>query len=353
MKRIGILYDKESKKVFLLPEQVKELTSKGVTVNVLTGVGNPLKIDDTAYLSAGAKIFEQWSSVVEASDIILKTNSFLKKELEDMNGKIAITMVNYLANVDMLYHMLENNVTGLEWCGLTNRNGYVFFPKIEDLKAKFILRQVKLALAKGLAKKDKHKVTYPAHPKMLILNATFCGVALAKLALKEGYEVTIADADEKYLAELKDNNANLKIMPAHYDLLVEEIKDKNIFVNTAINPTDLTKLRITKEMGLSMPKGSMLIDASCENGYAFHFIKKFADAELKWNNVNNKFYYLVPADMTDHFADETSRLISNMSVEYLLDIATNGVKNSDIWKITNCQDGKVLNAAINRKLRLY
>ncbi len=353
MKRIGILYDKASKKAFLLPEQVKELTSKGITVNVLTGVGNPLKIADTNYLSAGAKIFEQWSSVVEASDIILKTNSFLQKELEKMNGKIAITMVNYLTNVDMLYHMLENKVTGLEWCGLTNRSGYVFFPEIENLKATFILRQVKLALAKGLAKKEKHKVTYPAHPKMLILNATFCGVALAKLALNEGFEVTIADADEKYLTELKNSNHKLQTIPAHYDLLVENIKDKNIFVNTAINPTDLTKLRITKEMGLSMPKGSMLIDASCENGYAFHFVKKFADTDLKWNNVNNRFYYLVPADMSDHFADNVSRLISTKSVRYLLDIAENGVKGSDIWKITNCQDGKVLNATINRKLRLY
>ncbi|MCQ2956809.1 MAG: hypothetical protein MJ233_03030 [Mycoplasmoidaceae bacterium] len=143
------------------------------------------------------------------------------------------------------------------------------------------MQQIKQALAKGLAKKAKDKVIYPTHPKMLILNATFCGVALAKIALQQDYEVTISDSDEKYLAELQNSIPKLKTINANYDVLVENIKNKNIFVNTAITPTDLTKLRITKQMGQSMPKGSLMIDASCENGYAFHFIKKFADSELK------------------------------------------------------------------------
>ncbi|MCQ3908207.1 MAG: hypothetical protein MJ200_01245 [Mycoplasmoidaceae bacterium] len=214
---------------------------------------------------------------------MLKTNAFSKPELALMKNKTAITMANYLANVDMFYYMLENHVTGLEWCGLYDRNGYVLFEEIEEAKAPLILKYVQSAITKGLATKAKNKVIYPKDPSMLILNATFAGVALAKLALAAGFKVTLADNDTKYLASLKKTSdfKNLDFVDANFETLVEQIKTKNVFVNTAINPTDLTKLRITKDMVQSMPRGSMAIDAACEYGYAFHFIKKYADKQLK------------------------------------------------------------------------
>lgn len=352
MKRVGILYDKESKKVFLLPKEVKTLTSKGIEVNVLTGLGNCIDIADSEYSAAGAKILGDWKSLINSSDILLKTNSFNSKEIPLMNKKIAISMANYLVNVDMLYYMLQNNVTGIEWCGLTDRSGYVLFDKLEEAKASFIMKAVKNALANGLAKKAKDKVKYPEHPKMLILNATFCGVALAKLAIDAGYEVTIADSDASYLSELKSSLKKLKTMSSNYDKLVEAIKEYNVFVNTAISPIEKTKLRITREMGKSMPKGSLMIDASCELGYAFHFVKKYASDKFEWLS-KDKFFYLVPADITNFIAKEASKIISTNSIDYLLSVIEKGVDNNVIWKITNCQDGKVVNSTLNTKLHLY
>ncbi|MCQ3914668.1 MAG: hypothetical protein MJ201_02595 [Mycoplasmoidaceae bacterium] len=59
MKKIGILYDKESNKTFLLPSEVKTLTEKGITVNVLVGLGIPAGISEKEYLAAGAKIYNK------------------------------------------------------------------------------------------------------------------------------------------------------------------------------------------------------------------------------------------------------------------------------------------------------
>lgn len=352
MKRIGILYDKESKKIFLLPEQVKALTAKGINVNIPTGLGNVLGIADSQYAAAGAKVFSQWKEVINASDIILKTNSFCKNELKQMANKIAITMSNYLANVDMLYYMLDNKVTGLDWSNLSNRSGYVFFPEIEEAKAPLILSYVKDALAKGLAKRQKDKVTYPANPKMLILNATFAGIALAKLAIAAGFEVTIADSDSKYLTELKSSIKKLNTIDSGYETIVKEIKKANIFVSTAISPSETTRTRITKQMGQSMPKGSMMVDASCENGYAFQFIKRYATKDMEWVKLDN-FYYLAPRDMTDSINKQVSEIISKKSVDYLMAVAEKAIDDPTIWKVAVCQYGKVLSANINSKLRLY
>ena len=352
MKRIGILYDKGSKKVFLLPEQVKQLTSKGVNVNITEGLGKGLGIPDTAYLSAGARIYKQYSSVIEASDLIVKANAFAEKELEHMQGKLAITTACFLSNVDMLYFMLKNKVTGCEWMALSNQGKYVIFPEIEEAKAQLTMVAIKQAMTKTF----KGKFTYPEHPKMFILNASFAAIALAKLALKEGYDVTIADNDAKYLESLRKSlihfGGTLNVCNAKYETILQQVKDKNIFVSTTINPSELTKLRVTTETAALMTNGSLLIDTSCQNGYAFHFIKKFAKKGLEWVEINKR-YYLAPADMTELFGQTASEIISKNSVPYLLDIVNNGTEHSWLNKIINCQDGKVVSAAINKKLHLY
>lgn len=353
MKRIGILYDKDSKKVFLLPKEVKTLTSKGIIVNVASGAGNCRSISDADYTAAGANVCQQWQDVIANSDILLKINAFSKSELKLMKNKIAITMANYLTNVEMLYYMLENKVTGLEWAALADRSNYVLFGQLEEAKTQIIISYLSQALSKGLAKSKKNVVVYPKNPNILILNATFAGVALAQKACELGWKVTIADNDSKYLSSLKKTKAlgSIKCVDAGYETLNEEFKLNNIFVNTTIDPTDITKTRITKEMAMSMPKGSLLIDASCENGYAFQFVKKFADKQPKWNTIDKSFY-LAHENLTD-LVENASEIISSKSVDYLIKVAENGTDNSAIWKITNCQDGKVINASINAKLRLY
>ena len=84
---------------------------------------------------------------------------------------------------------------------LTDNGKYVIFPEIEEAKANLTMKTISQAISKGF----KHKYKYPTHPKMMILNATYAGVALAKLALKAGYEVTIADNDAKYLETLRQS----------------------------------------------------------------------------------------------------------------------------------------------------
>ena len=104
MKRIGILYDKDSKKVFLLPKEVKALVSKGITVNIASGLGGSVGVVDNIYATAGAKVYNSWQEVINASDVLLKTNAFSKTEIKAIKNKTAITMANFLVNVDMLLY---------------------------------------------------------------------------------------------------------------------------------------------------------------------------------------------------------------------------------------------------------
>lgn len=356
MKRIGIIHDNKCKKVFLLPEQVKVLTSSGIAVNVVSGLGNELGINDASYLSAGATIFKQTGSVINSSDILLKVNAFTDGELSLMKDKVAITMANYLANVDMIFSMLKNNVVGVDWGSLLSNNDYLFFPKLEALKANFIWTTIKSVVAKGVGPKTKYKMKVSQTPKMFILNATHAGIALAKQALAEGYDVKIADNDSQYLQQLqesiKNTKSHLTFCDSRYDTLVEATTGFNIFVATTINPFDLAKLRVTEEMAVRMNTGSILIDEGCEYGYSFNFMKKFAPKEIKWMPVG-KSYYLAPADFSEFVALDASKIISQLSIDKLIDIAKNGRQSDYVLRNINCENGKVINSLINVKLNLY
>lgn len=351
MKRIGILYDKDSKKVFLLPEEVKQLTSSGVAVLVASGLGNCIGISDAAYTQAGARVCEQWSDVVQA-DVILKVDAFNKKEIALIKNKPAITMANYLINVDMLFNMLKNNTIGFQWNKTANNKGYVFFPRLEELKVPHILKFLKDAFAKGLAKREKDKVVYPKKPRLLILYATFAGVELAKQAIASGFEVTLADNDSKYLSELKQTSAlkNLGCIDAKYETLVEKVKTHNALVVTATSPCDIALNRITKDMAETMPKGSLLIDAGCENGYSFQFVKGYADKKVQWKKVGKSFY-MCYEDFTNLFGKQASEIISKHSVNYLTDLLADG--KSEAEKTIICRDGQVIDSNVKTTLKLY
>lgn len=361
MKTIGLISNKKSKKLFLLPTAITNLTNSGIKVYVMRGYGNGLNISDDQYSQAGATVLDGYRDVISASDIICKTDAFDKKEINFMTGKIAVTMVNYLTHVDMLFYMLKNNVTGVAWNNLANANGYVFFPEIEKIKGEFAVKTIAEGMTKGLSK-PKEKVVYPHPAKLLILNATYASVAAAKYALGNGFDVMLLDQDKDYLRDLRNdsdilsitskNKTRFNVGVADFENLTKAFPNYQCFINTSINPEDRTKPRITKEMANSMPAGSILYDAGSEYGYAFAWMKKLAKPGVVYTRFN-KIFYVAPEDTCELIAKQHSEIVSTNSVKPLIDFANEGQSNKFIAKTVICNKGKVVDTKVKETLTLY
>ena len=113
MRSIGLIFDKKTKALFLLPSEIKQMCLNEIIINVQAGYGSCLNISDDQYKNVGAKIFNKKIDLIKHSDIVCKVNPFTKKECQSLNNKVAVTLSNFVNNVEMLYHMLKNNVTGL------------------------------------------------------------------------------------------------------------------------------------------------------------------------------------------------------------------------------------------------
>lgn len=349
MKKIGFILDKNSKKVFILPDDVKQLTSKGIVVNLPKGYGNTVYIDESKYVIAGAKILANSKAVITNSDIVCKPQAFNKNELKLMSGKTAITMANYLANVEMLYLMLKNNIKSYAWSSLSQDGQYVFFADLEKIKGKHA--------AKKVIENFKNKKT---QPRAMVLNATWASYEAITYLLAHKANVTLFDNDSKYCRELKkdqeiiklskQNNVGLDFKDAKFDTLLKAFPTHNAFINTCIDPFNRTKIRITEEMAKSMAPESILVDESSENGYAFHFIKKFVSLEDKIEKIGKSNFSCV-ADITELYPKETSQIISTKSVDYLAMMANDQTEIFSDILIT--KDSKCVNKEINKQLKLF
>ncbi len=337
MKKIGLIRDKKNSRVFLLPESVKQITSSGITVYVPRGYASKLGISDADYGAAGAYIVNNNNYVIARSDIVCKVEAFNKKEINSLKNKTAITMANYVANVDMLYQMLKNNVKGYAWKNLTKGGHYVFFPEIEKLKGLFVAKEL-----------IKNKVK----PKVLILNAAWAGQEAMRILLANNMDVTLLDNDSKYLSELKNSEkagSHLHVANAKYETLTELFPKHHAFIYTCPDPFSLTKPRITGKMAESMPQGSILIDAACENGYGFQFQKKLLTSKLVTRKIG-KSNFLCPKDISELYPKEYSQIVSVHSAEYLKLVAND--KTESLSSILICKDGQVVNKYVNKQLCL-
>lgn len=364
MLKIGLIKNKKDKKLFLLPSEVNSLQVKGITVNALVNYGSSLDINDNQYISSGAKVFKSTKEVIKNSDIILKVGEFSSSELKSAKNKICITMANFITNAKMVLTMLKNNNTSLTWNCLNTGKHYVFYPLLEQMKGRYAaIDGIYQLMSINGAGKIVGQHDHSTKVKVVVLNGSFAGYEATMQALAMGANVKLLDIDEKYVKDLNHDsklsdlaklyNSHFVAKVNDYENLVDEIKDADIFINTSIEPGSKSKKRITSQMADSMKKGSILIDASVDQGFGFEFEKRFSKQEKPAQEFNN-VHFVAYEDITDLLPQSYSQIISSKSLKHLIEIATEE-KWDEIEALNSIivtKNQKVINEKIKKELNL-
>ncbi len=359
MKNIGLIFDKKTNAVFLLPNEIEKMCLTGLRVNVQTGYGSCLNISDQQYEKVGAKIFDTKIKVISQSDIICKINPFTKNDCHFLTNKIAVTLSNFVNNIGMLYYMLKNNVTGLYWNALLTNQKYVLFSKLEQLKAQNAFLIINKILTDWT--KNKKKINPPrSNDYFLLLNASFASIEICKLALEKGFNVIVLDNDINYSKQLEFNNL-IKHLSNNtsrfiYDTATFENLEKyfpmsSIFLNTCSNPINKTKSRITSNMVKSMKQTAIALDIANDYGDGFVFVKKKPSKQIKLYKCGENFYLNLNNWYFINSANQ-SEIISTTSYLPLIEMAKNGI-NQQFSNLIICESKKIVNKIIKTTFNLY
>ncbi len=109
--RIGILKDKEDKRVALLPEGVSALAKLNVSIIVEASAGAGSFVSDKDYEEAGAVIGSE-QEVIKDSEILLKVEPVSKELVAKLKeGQVVVSVMNPFFNTELVILFKEKKIT--------------------------------------------------------------------------------------------------------------------------------------------------------------------------------------------------------------------------------------------------
>ena len=285
--------DKETR-VALIPETVKRIAAKGISVTVESGAGAPAGFADDEYVQAGAKIEKDHKKVLGESDLVLMVQA-PRIQGEDQvsmlrEGAALITFLQPFANKDLIKRLAERKVTAM---------GMEMVPRITRAQNMDALSSMATVVGyKAVLLAANHfKRFFPmfmtaagtiAPARTLVLGAGVAGlqaIATAKRlgsiveafdtrpVVKEqveslgakfiGLELTHEDAQDAggYAKELSKDQHQQEL-----ELIEKRLPRTDIVITTAQIPGKQAPMLITKEMSAKLKPGSVVVDLAADSG---------------------------------------------------------------------------------------
>ncbi len=277
------------------PDTVKRLAGMGLEVLVEKGAGEGARLDDQAFVDAGATIAKDAKALYKDADIILKVQRPLLKgegKLDETallrTGQLLIGMLDPYQNKEQVDAYAEAGVTAfaLELLPRTTRaqamdvlssqanlagyravlDGMAAFDRVMPMlmtaagtvpPAKVFVIGAGVAGLQAIATARRMGAVVSAtdirpasKEEVESLGARFVGVAKEDAATEGGYAKELSEADKKEQAEMVANH----------------LKQQDIVITTAQIPGRPAPRLVTSAMIKTMKTGAVLVDLAVESG---------------------------------------------------------------------------------------
>lgn len=285
---VGVPKEKREgeKRVALIPDHVKTLTSMGMDVLVEKGAGEGAFFTDRAYEEAGAKVVDG----VFGAGIILKVNPPEEEEVEGLEeGSLLVGFLNPFGRPSLIKRLSERKVTAL---------AMELIPRISRAQAMDALSsQASVAGYKAvLMAADSIQKFFPMlttaagtipPARVFVIGAGVAGLQAIATAKRLGAIVEAFDIRPEVKEEVESLGGRFVMVEAQEEVrteggyakevsertkererevLAEHIKAADAVITTALTAGRKAPILITEEMVSSMKPGSIIIDLAAEGG---------------------------------------------------------------------------------------
>ncbi len=271
--KVGVpreIKDGESR-VALTPSAVKRLAAKGGQVYFQKNAGLAAGFLDQEYIKAGAKRVVSSAALWKECDLIVKIKEPQPKEYKFFKSdKILFCFIHLAANKKLARALLKSGITTIAAESVSNKDNH--FPMLEPMSEiagrmaaivgayhQMIPSRGRGVLVCGLPG------VLPAH--VVVVGAGTVGEHAAKIASGLGAQVTILDTRQErlnFLDEILPKNVSTLI--ATPESLTQTLLSADIIIGAVLIPGAKAPRLITRKMLKNVPKGSILVDVSIDQG---------------------------------------------------------------------------------------
>jgi alanine dehydrogenase len=353
--RIGVPTEIKNReyRVGLVPDSVKELTSRGHSVLVQSGAGAGIGSDDDAYRAVGAEITPDAAAVFANSDMIVKVKEPQEVEWKMLRSdQILFTYLHLAPDPAQTIGLMESGCTAIAYETVTDAQGGLpllapmseVAGRLSIIEGGYFLKKTgggRGLLLSGVPGTD------PAN--IVILGGGVVGTNAAKLAVGVGANVTILDRSVPRLRYLDDVfGGSLTTKFSTGKAIEDALATADLVIGAVLIPGAAAPRLVRREhLGMMRP-GAVLCDVAIDQGGCFE-TSKATTHENPVYDIDGIVHYCV-ANMPGSVPLTSSHALNNATLPFTLSLADKGLKaldeNPHLMAGLNVQAGKIVHPAV-------
>ena len=326
--KIGIPKEIKNKenRVALTPDRVARLVAAGHELLVEAGAGLGSGFADQEYRTAGARLVstaEAWNA-----DLVLKVKEPEPSEYPYLGEQIVFTFF-HLAGVPraLTETLLERGTTAVAYETLEDAHGRL--PILAPMSA-VAGNMAALVGAYYLAKTQGGKgvqlgtVLGQRHGKVVIIGDGVVGFHAAKSAYGLGAEVWVAGLDAAKGEWLRREIGEIRFFFSTPDSIAEAVRDADLVIGGVLRHGAKADYVVTEAMVASMPKGSVIVDVSIDQGGCVETSKPTSHSDPVYEK-HGVIHYCV-TNMPGAYPRTSTLALTAATFPYVEKLATRGLE---------------------------
>lgn len=318
----------QENRVGLVPSSVRELVHQGHQILVETNAGEGIGCTDQDYIGCGAQIIPTAADVFAKADMIVKVKEPQESELKLLRpDQILFTYLHLAPDPEQAKGLINSGCIAVAYETVTcETGGLPLLAPMSEVAGRLSIQAGAHALERqnGGSGILLSGVPGVGPGNVMIIGGGVAGTNAAKVALGIGAKVAIFDRSLQRLREL-DDLFEQKVQTIYSTLYNIEnyVQKADLVIGAVLIPGKSAPKLVSKEMLLTMKKGSVLLDIAIDQGGCFETSHPTTHHEPTYT-IEGIVHYCV-ANMPAAVARTSAFALNNATLPYASALASKGI----------------------------
>lgn len=331
-------------RVALIPSDVQTLLRSvdGLTVNVQSGAGIKSGFSDVDYVNVGAIIQPDAKSLYESADFVIKVKEPQPADIALIQPKSTLFGYLHLAPEPQLVEgLMQKQITSIALEHLEVFSGTPLLNPMSEIAGKIAVQMGAVylytsnngsgVLLGGLGGTPRGNVT--------ILGAGCAGRTAAVLAANMGANVTVFDKSPEALRIAHSMHTNIETRFVSEEALLDVLPRTDILIGAILIPGATTPKLVSREMVRTMPKGSVIVDVSADQGGCIETV--FPTTHTSPSYVDEGVTHIAIQNLPGAVPKTSSTILSGVIMQYVKNLPGKTLSSVDVYNSVSLMDKAV------------
>lgn len=347
-------------RVGLVPGSVNELVNQGHKLLVETGAGLGINCTDEDYERAGAKIMHTPAEIFAQADMIVKVKEPQPQECKMLKpGQVLFTYLHLAADQLQAELLQASGATAISYETVTDDfGGLPLLAPMSEVAGRLSIQVGARCLEKAQGGRGVLLGGVPgvSAGHVVVIGGGVSGTHAIVMAIGMQAKVTVIDKSIRRLKELSQLfGSRLNTVYATQYAIREQISSADLVVCAVLVPGAAAPRLITRDMLKLMPKGSVVVDISIDQGGCLETSRPTTHAEPTY--VEEGIVHYCVTNMPGAVPRTSAFALNNATLPYVMALANKGAERAmredkHLMNGLNVHGGRITHKAVAAALNM-